>query len=494
MKAKRLILPAAMACSAMLAGCGPDPSVLFQNVEPMKGFKAQSEHNPIATQRFGADPYAMEYNGRVYVYMTNDVLEMDSTGAPLPNSFQTINKIFCVSSEDLVNWTDHGAMVIAREEGAAKWAEFSWAPSACHKTVDGKEKFFLYFANSGNGIGVVTSDTPYGPWTDPIGKALVSRETPTCNSVTWLFDPAVLVDDNGDGYLYVGGGVPVTDKGPQAENPGTARVVKLDNSFTALDGDPLQICPPWLFEDAGANKIGDTYYYSYCTNFMNTDSSMNGAIAYMTSKNPMGPFEYQGIFFDNPETFTGIGGNNHHAICKLGNDYYLFYHTQILRKNMGITGDGYRSTSIDKVTITPDGKIEKVTGTFEGVPQIKDFDPFQVVEAETMAWEAGITSFYLTNSTNLTIKSEAGSWIGLSGVNFGDGASKFTAKANSYGQPAAIKICLDKVDGECVGYLSVNSSSLADASAILSTTITGKHDLFFVFSGEMEVDTWQFAK
>ena len=494
MKNFRKMMPVAVAAAMILSGCGSNPAELFNDVKLVQSYKPQNNFNPIATQKFGADPYAMEYNGRVYVYMTNDVLEYDTTGAVKENSFALVNKIFCVSSEDLVNWTDHGAMPIAGENGAAKWANFSWAPSACHKTIDGKEKFFLYFANSGNGIGVVTSDTPYGPWVDPISKPIIDRNTPTCNTVTWLFDPAVLVDDNGDGYLFVGGGVPMTDKGPQAENPGTARVVKLDASLTALDGDPAQICPPWLFEDAGANKIGDTYYYSYCTNFSNPDGAKNGCIAYMTSKNPMGPYEYQDIFFDNPHTFTGIGGNNHHAICKFGDDYYLFYHTQILRKAMDVKAGGYRCTSVDKVTVSADGKIERVTGTYEGVPQLKDFDPFQLTQAETMAWEAGIETEYAEGSTNLVVNTKAGSWMGLAGVNFGDGAGKFTAKVSSNGLPAAIKICIDKVDGECVGYLSVNSADMTDASVTFDKPVTGKHDLFFVFSGEMKIDTWQFAK
>ncbi|MCQ2251433.1 MAG: glycoside hydrolase family 43 protein [Bacteroidales bacterium] len=503
MKNFKKAMPLAVAAAMILSGCshrtapvvsdgGNNPANLFDGLQLAKSYKPQNNFNPIATQKFGADPYAMEYNGRVYVYMTNDVLEYDANGAVKENSFALVNKVFCVSSEDLVNWTDHGAMPIAREEGAAKWAQFAWAPSACHKTIDGKEKFFLYFANSGNGIGVVTSDTPYGPWVDPIKKPIIDRHTPTCNTVTWLFDPAVLVDDNGDGYLFVGGGVPFVDGKPQAENPGTARVVKLDASMTALDGNPAQICPPWLFEDAGANKIGDTYYYSYCTNFNNPDGAKNGAIAYMTSKNPMGPYEYQGIFFDNPYTFTGMGGNNHHAVCKLGNDYYLFYHTQILRKAMGVTASGYRCTSVDKVTVSADGKIEKVTGTYEGVAQLKDFDPYKLTEAETMAWEAGIETEYVSGSTNLVVKTKAGSWMGLSGVNFGNGAKKFTVKASSNGKPAAIKICLDKADGECVGYVSVNSAAMAEASAKLLKAVSGKHDLFFVFSGDMELDTWKF--
>ena len=482
--------------SLVMAGCNSDSKTqaMFDGVELAKSYKPQGEHNPLATQRFGADPYAMEYNGRVYVYMTNDVLEYDTAGVAKNNSFATINKIFCISSDDLVNWTDHGAMPIAGPDGAAKWAHFSWAPTACHKTIDGKEKFFLYFANSGNGIGVVTSDTPYGPWTDPIGKPIVSRETPTCASVTWLFDPAVLVDDNGDGYLFVGGGVPfIPGKGPQFADPGTARVVKLDASLTGLDGDPVAINPPYLFEDAGANKIGDTYYYSYCTNF-NSPEIGNGRIAYMTSKNPMGPYTFQGTFFNNPGDFFGIGGNNHHAVCKLGDEYFLFYHAQILRERMGITADGYRSTNVDKVTITEDGKIQQVTGTYTGVEQTKAFNPFNYTEAETMARMGGIETRYLDGTTNLCVTGiNTGDWLELEGVDFAEGASQFTAKVASSSK-GAIKICLDKADGECVGYLAVGNTKgqFSDVTAQLSKPVSGKHDLYFIFAGEFEFDGWQF--
>ncbi|MCQ2975528.1 MAG: glycoside hydrolase family 43 protein [Bacteroidales bacterium] len=502
MKTNKSILSMAFVVGATLAitSCSTNLEEQFKNITLTQGYKPQTEHNPIATQRFGADPYAMEYNGRVYVYMTNDILVKDENGNYKENDFKTINKIFCVSSEDLVNWTDHGPMQIAGVDGPAKWATFSWAPSVCHKTIDGKEKFFLYFANSGNGIGVVTSDNPYGPWTDPIGKEIVSRQTPTCDSigVTWLFDPAVLIDDNGDGYLYVGGGIPfVKGKGPQFADPGTARVVKLDASFTALDGDPVKINPPYMFEDAGANKIGDTYYYSYCTNF-NSPELGNGCIAYMTSKNPMGPFEFQRVFFKSIDTFWGIGGNNHHAMLKFNDKYYLFYHSQVLQQAMGIDHGGYRCTHVDEVNIDENGVIQDVTGTKTGFEQLKAFNPFNLTEAETMAWMAGIDTKYEENSNNMYVTSiSAGDWIGLSGVDFEDGASKFSAiVSNSADTSCAIKICIDKVDGDCIGYLEVKKSDgkFVEYSSNLNKTITGKHDLFFIFSGEFEFDKWQFAK
>lgn len=62
------ILP--MTLVALMASCGQSPEKMFENIELTQGYKPQTEHNPLATQKFGADPYAMEYDGRVYVYTT----------------------------------------------------------------------------------------------------------------------------------------------------------------------------------------------------------------------------------------------------------------------------------------------------------------------------------------------------------------------------------------------------------------------------------------
>ena len=56
-----------------------------------------------------------------------------------------------------------------------------------------------------------------------LGRALITKSTPNCADVTWLFDPAILIDDDGSAYLYFGGGIP----GEQYAHPKTARVVKL---------------------------------------------------------------------------------------------------------------------------------------------------------------------------------------------------------------------------------------------------------------------------
>src|SRR5690606_23089888 len=146
-------------------------------------------HNPIATQIFTADPNAVVYGDRVYVYTSHDIDNQDN--------FDMVDSI-AFSSDDMVNWQDHGVIIHA---DSLPWATNLYAPGACSRN----DKYYLYIPNSGSGIGVAVADDPGGPFVDPLGVALLTKSFPNAN-VPWLFDPACFVDDDGQGYLYFGGG------------------------------------------------------------------------------------------------------------------------------------------------------------------------------------------------------------------------------------------------------------------------------------------------
>lgn len=458
----------------------------FANMTLTKSYKKESENNPLFTQRFGADPGVMEYNGRMYVYTTNDVIERDGSGKVVENTYGQINKINCISSADLVNWTDHGAIPVAGSNGIAKWASNSWAPCAAHKTINGKEKFFLYFCNGGNGVSVLSSDSPTGPWTDPLGKGLITRSTPNCAYVTWLFDPAILVDDDGTGYLYFGGGVP---EGQQA-HPKNARVVKLGADMISLAGEPQTIDAPYHFEDSGINKIGNTYYYSYCTNWDtggNPYGFGNADIAYMTSSSPMGPFTYAGTVFKNQGNFFGLYGNNHHSIVGFKDKLYLLYHNRPVEAAMGISGN-YRSPQINEVTMSG-GKFNSVKGTMAGMTQLQTLSPYDKVQAETMSHQAGINVSGVGDTVVTEI--DKGDWIKVTGVAFTQGAKSLTVRGSSK-SGSVIKVCSGSATGKVVSYVEL-SSSMAEVTVPLVSSVSGTQDLYFVFSGDAEFDWWSFS-
>lgn len=142
--------------------------------------------NPLVDHKLGADPYVLVHNNRVYVYMTGDTFLYNNDGSVRENNYGTIGRISVISSADMVNWTDHGYIPVAgannanNGQGIARWASQSWAPAMAKKTIAGKDKFFLYFANSGAGIGVLTADSPIGPWSDQSDVRLSLTEHLAC--------------------------------------------------------------------------------------------------------------------------------------------------------------------------------------------------------------------------------------------------------------------------------------------------------------------------
>ena len=471
------------------------PSVFVKGEETTMGnipvtlresYKKPGENNPLYTQRFGADPGVMEYNGRLYVYMTDDIVEYDSAGKVRENSYSQIRTINCISSEDLVNWTDHGTIRVAGPDGIAKWAVNSWAPCAAHKVIGGQEKFFLYFCNGGNGIGVLVADSPTGPWRDERGSLLITRSVKNCADVTWLFDPAVMVDEDGTGYLAFGGGVP---KGKE-EAPGTGRIVRLSGDMIHLDGDPVRLDVPWLFEDSGLNRIGDKYIYSYCSNWQTKGNSLgltDGAIQYMVADHPMGPYTYAGELFPNEGRFFGLYGNNHHSIACLNGEYYLFYHNRPVEKAMKISGN-YRSPQADRISFNEDGTMKSVIGTMHGLDQLKPFDPYREVEAATMARQAGLQVSVKDWKTWVTAK--PGAWMTLSGVDFGDGAARVKVCASSV-SGGTIYIASGSLDGEVAGLVVIPAGTEEPAEFTAELNLSGQVDVYFVFDSNIEFYSWQ---
>jgi len=462
-----------------------------------KGFlKQPGNNNPVMTGHFGADPYAIVYDGRVYLYMTGDEIGYNEAGEIAENTYGDIRTIRVISSDDLVNWTDHGAINAAGADGMAKWGGNSWAPAACYKVIDGKVKFFLYFANSGNGIAVLTADSPVGPFIDPIGKALISRETPNCASVEWLFDPAVLVDGD-DAYLYVGGGIPSPD---MIANPGTARVVKLGADMISLAGTPQVIDAPYLFEDSELNVINGKYVYSYCKNWKTTDGT-SAQIAYMTSDSPLSGYTYKGVIVKNPGSYFGsnLTSNNHHCMFEFNGQWYILYHTMYLENQTYGTTKGYRSLNIDKLNVSSTGALS-ATMTYKGVDAVTTLNPYIENKAVTFAWNAGITCAYDSKASSMVIDgAKTGNWTGLSNVAFGESGTTSVAFKVASTKAASVTIMLDAKTvaegGTKVGTVQIatGDSSYRTIYSTLSQKVTGTHDIFFIYEGaDLDVASWKF--
>lgn len=419
-------------------------------------FSSVMAHNPIISQKYTADPSAMVYNDRVYVYCSRD----DNN-----NENYDIIDYTLISSDDLVNWTDHGEVFKVPRD--ASWATNAYAPSCVHRNG----KFYLYFPDGGNSIGVAIGDKPEGPFKDALNAALVTRDMPNCN-VPWLFDPCAFVDDDGQAYLYFGGG--------DRENGTNLRVIKLNENMISVSGSAVTINAPESFEAAFMHKQGNTYYFSYAT----TGASK---IDYLTSENPMTNFTYKGTLFDNP-SINGQNinqyNNNHTSVIFFKGKWYLFYHDRRLSNEVY-----KRNASVDLLTYNTDGSIKKVTCTNEGPAQIKYLNPFDTVQAETIDRQKGIKTDVCSEGGIMLTSISEGDYTNISGVDFGEGAKKFEVRAASGTSGGSIELRLGSENGKLVGTCAISGTGGWTTWKTFSCDITecsGVQNLYLVYKGSGE--------
>ena len=350
---------------------------------------------------------------------------------------------------------------------------------------------------------MLESDSPVGPFTDPVGKALISRQTPNCADVLWLFDPAVLVDDDGRAYLYFGGGVP---EGKVAD-PGTARVVELGEDMISIKGEPEVIDVPYLFEDSGIHKAGNKYYYTYCTNWQVDEAGTlkygihNAEIVSLESDSPMGPFVFKERILENPGTFCGLYGNNHHCVFSFQDRWYITYHSRVLEKAMGVE-HGYRCTNIDEFTMGEDGTIGVIRQTASGREQLKNVDPYRENNASNMAMNAGLDTAPLEDGepgTMILTGIDSGDYMKVQGVDFGENGPEsleclLRAEAGADLSSCAVRVSVDMPWGDVIAWLNPEAGEgFTACRASLEKKITGVHDLYFVFGGSgYEMKSWKF--
>lgn len=420
--------------------------------------------NPLVGHIFTADPSAKVFGDRVYVYTSHD-----TDGQ---TDFDLID-YHAYSSDDLVNWQDHGVIIAAED---VSWATNLYAPDACEK--DGQ--YYLYMPNSGSGIGVAVSDDPGGPFVDPLGEALVTKSTPGVSDVDWLFDPGCFVDDDGQGYLYFGGGP--TNTGDNA------RVMRLGDDMISLEDTTATTIPaPAFFEASFMHKRGSTYYYSYSTDFEGHAAYLD----YMTSDNPMTGFSYRGTILTNGD--INMGNNNHGSIIDFGGNSYVFYHNRKLERDAG--GDNSYQRSIAVQTLTYDGdEIEQLAMSTEDttIEQIRCLDGFAEIEAERMAAQRGIEVEGDGDIGVHVVDIDDGDWTGYSQVDFRDGATVFVGRVASAAGGGSIEVRIDGCDdftseaGTAVGTCEIASTggdtTFADVSCAITET-SGPHDLCLSFSG-----------
>lgn len=444
---------------------------LFMSALGMFALSAAAQ-NPIVQTDYTADPAPMVYNGKLYLYTSHD--EDAST-------WFTMNDWKLYSTEDMVNWTEHPMPL--------SYKTFDWArgDAWAMQCVERGGKFYAYvpvtMKKGGGAIGVAVADSPYGPFHDPLGKPLVS-------SGKGDIDPTVLIDDDGQAYLYWG-------------NP-FCYYVKLNEDMISYEGDIVKVPMteeafgkregnvaerPTLYEEGPwLYKHNDWYYLLWA------GGPISEHLGYSMGKSPLGPWKYAGTLMPT----EGRSFTNHPGIVDYKGHTYLFYHNGALPGGSGFT----RSVCVEQVTFNADGTIQPMKMT-EGIREgLMPLNPYRKTEAETMAFSEGMKSAHNQEVGVFVNAMRDGSYIKVKEVDFRDkGASAVTARVGTtHNGGVTLEVRADSLQGKLLATLQVPMTGWDDRWALVTSQvaeISGVHDLYFICKGDkpgrvMYFDYWMF--
>jgi hypothetical protein len=288
--------------------------------------------NPFITSIYTADPSAHVWSdGRLYVYPSRDI--------DPPRGCDLMDQYHVFSTADMVNWRDEGEILRAsqvpwgRQEGG-----FMWAPDCAFKNGT----YYYYFPHP--------SETR---WNDTwkIGVATSTKPASDFKSAGYIdgtggfamIDPAVFIDDDGQPYIYFGGGSKCS--GGKLK----ANMTELDGAVQPMTGLVDFHEATWVFKRKGI------YYLTYADNNRRVNR-----LQYATSSSPLGPWTPKGVYLDPTDCDT-----SHGSVLEFKGQWYAFYH------NKSISGQGnLRSICVDKLNFNDDGTIQMVVQTKTGVPSV----------------------------------------------------------------------------------------------------------------------------
>ena len=414
---------------------------------------------PVIQTKYTADPAPMVYNDTVFLYTTHD--EDDAEGFKMQDWL-------LYTSTDMVNWTDHGAVASLKSFDWVKRDNGAWA----EQVIERNGKFYMYCPIHGNGIGVLVSDSPYGPFKDPLGQPLVWQKE------HWYdIDPTVFIDEDGQAYMYWG-------------NP-HCYYVKLNEDMISYSGDIVKLkeTPEHYQEGPWFYKRNGRYYLAFAS------TCCPEGIGYAMSNSPTGPWETKGYIMRPTERSRG----NHPGIMDYKGKSYVFGLNYDLLKLE--TNTHYERRSVSEMHYNEDGTIQEVPYWADTkLEQIGTFNPFRKVEAETMTWGYGLKTVPNSKNSLSVVDVNSGEYICVRGVDFGKNkARRFEVSALPL-EGGNLKIRLDAPDGKIVGNVNIpqgNGISKYELYSCEINAVSGVHDLYLSFEGEnnkdlFELDYWKF--
>ncbi|HEY8964839.1 MAG TPA: family 43 glycosylhydrolase, partial [Candidatus Methylacidiphilales bacterium] len=277
-----------------------------------------------------ADPSICDIDGTFYCYATTDGWGkgLSSSGTPV-----------VWTSKDFLNWSF---------EGSSFPSDFDmkyWAPSSI---VPKGGKYYSFPTLDGK-IGVVTADSPLGPFLAPDGSHVTKEHHQNYPINPDTIDAEVFVDDDGQAYMVWQ----------------LRHMVKLKPDLLSPDGPTVTVPTKrqGYTEGPYLTKRNGIYYYFYT---LGGDEAYH--YAYMMSRtSPLGPWEApeEDIIATTDHDAKVFGPGHGCFFHPQGSDQWYFVYLEYGR------GGTTRQIYADKLNFNADGTIQPVKLTKEGVGALR---------------------------------------------------------------------------------------------------------------------------
>lgn len=284
--------------------------------------------NPVIKHPFTADPSIHQWSdGKFYIYGSHD---KDIAGKWDMEDYHVF------SSENMVNWKDHGVVLKKSDTG---WGGPFWAPDA----IERNGNYYFYFPQ-GEHIGVAVSKSPTGPFTNV--KSLYKKPQGYLQS----YDPCVFKYHK---KYYV-----MISERKSFKTPFYPVLLELKENMT-------EVVPNSKKELKGLEGFHEGPFVFQREGKLYLIGGGERSLRYWMADNLVGPYEYKGDFFTGNETFT-ISKTAHGSVIEVNHQYYLAYHYDVF------PGGAYqRTTCIDYMYFNNDGTIRHIEPTKHGIAPVK---------------------------------------------------------------------------------------------------------------------------
>jgi len=301
-------------------------------------------NNPIIPDRGVNDPHIRIIEGKAYLAASHD--------KSIENDRFIMEDWWIWSSDNLVDWKLESVLK-PEDTYIGKPYTGCWAPDLAKRNG----KYYWYFSERNEQAGVMVADRITGPWTDPLGKPLLTSDmTPTHE-----YDMGIIEDEKGDFYIVFG----VWDY----------YIAKLNEDMISLAEEPRKIeinNPRGPYNLDGLNKEHPTDDKPFL-HFYNGNYYLSWGCFYAMANNIYGPYDYKASIiekesfargYDAPTWPHGFKQGRHGSFFQWHNQWYFAY------CDISQTGNRYfRDTFISYVHYRKNGEIASIRVDGTGVGQ-----------------------------------------------------------------------------------------------------------------------------